>query len=150
MIDPENADAPVAIERIKGRINSMSRSYRDASRRLETIDLFEKAVTAFVEGKYEDAISLARQVLQRDAAHEDAKDLINRAERRMKPLSDEENEQIRTLHIEAMKHYTQKEYAEAIDAWEKILDIDPDNESARKNIEEAKQRLRKLGSSEGG
>ncbi len=150
MIDPEDADAPAAIERIKGRMNSMNRSYRDASRRLETIDLYEKAVTAFGEGKYEDAISLARQVLQNDPAHEEAKDLINRAERRMKPLSDEENEQIRTLHIEAMKQFTQKEYEKAIDAWEKLLDIDPDNESARRNIEEAKQRLRKLGSPEGG
>ncbi len=150
MIDPDNADAPVAIERIKDRINSMSRSYKDASRRLETIDLFEKAVTAFSEGKYEDAITLARRVLQLDPAHELAKDLINRAERRMKPLSDDENEQIKNLHKEGMKYSTQKEYEKAIDAWEKILDIDPDNEGVRKNIEEAKRRLRKLESSEGG
>ncbi len=150
MIDPENAKALAAIERIKCRMDSMSRGYREASRRLEMIDLFEKAVTAFGEGKYENAISLARQVFRLDPAHEEAKDLINRAKRRMKPLSDDEKEQIRTFYIEGMKHFTQKEYVKAIDVWWKILEIDPDNESVRKNIEEAKQRLRKLESPEGG
>ena len=150
MIDPENADAPAAIEQIKSRMNSMSRSYRDASRRLETIDLYEKAIKAFSEGKYEDAIFFSRKVLKLDPANEEAKDLINRAERRMKPLSDEENEQIRTLHIEALEHFIQKEYQKAIDAWSKILDIDPDNESVRENIEDAEQVLRKIESSEGG
>jgi len=150
MIDPENTEAPAAIERIKVSIEGMGRDYRDASRRLETIDLFEKAVTAFVEGRNEDAISLAHKVLQLDPAHEEAKDLINKAERRMKPLSDDEKEQIRTLHIEALKHSTQKEYAEAIAVWRKILKIDPDNESVRENIEQAEQRLRKLESPEGG
>ena len=150
MIDPDNTEAPAAIERIKGRYESMSRDYREANRKLETIDLYERAVNAFGEGRYDAAISLSRQVLQRDPGHEEAKSLINRAERRMKPLSDEEKEQIREIYIEGMKHFTNKEYVKAMDAWWKILDIDPDNESVRKSIEEAKQRLKKLGSPEGG
>ena len=150
MIDPENADAPVAIERIKVRIEGMGRDYREANRRLETIDFFEKAVTAFGEERYENAISLSRQVLRLDPTHAEAKELINRSERRMKPLSEDEKEQIKILHIEALKYYTQKEYMKAINVWSKILKIDPDNESIRKSIEEAEQRLRKLGSPEGG
>ncbi len=150
IIDPENTDAPAAIERIKVRIEGMGRDYMEANRRLETIDLYEEAVTAFSEGRYEEAIFFAREVLRLDPAHEDAKDLINKAERRMKPLSDDENEQIRTLHIEALNHSAKKEYAEAIAVWRKILEIDPDNESVSENIKQTEQRLRKLEPPEGG
>ncbi len=150
MIDPENAEAPAAIERIKILMDSMSRDYIEANRKLETIDFFDRAVTAFVEGRYEDAIDLARRVLQLDPAHAEAKGLINRAQRRMKPLSDEEKERIRTLWVEGLKYFSQKEYAKAIDIWERILDINPFNESVRENIEDAKERLKILESSEGG
>ncbi len=150
MIDPENAEAPDAIERLKRSIDSMSRDYQEANRQLETIDLYNKAVTALAEGRYEDAISLAQQVLQRDPDHAEAKDLINRAERRMQPLTDEQNEEIRTLFLEGYKYFEQKEYVNAMAIWTKILEIDPDNESIRKNIEEAKQRLKKLETPEGG
>jgi tetratricopeptide (TPR) repeat protein len=149
MIDPENTEALAAIDRIKARMDSMSRDYQEANRRLETIDLFDGAVTAFGEGRYEDAIRLARQVLQLDPEHAEAKDLINRAERRMKPLSDEEKEQFKTLFVEGVKYFTQKEYSKAIDVWYRALVIDPDNESVRKNIEDAKQRLKKLETPEG-
>jgi tetratricopeptide (TPR) repeat protein len=150
MIDPENESAPAAIERIKAQMDTMSRDYEEASRKLEIIDLFEAAVTAFNEERYEDAILAGQRVLELDPNHEDANDLINRAQRRLKPLSDEENEEIRNLHVEAMKYYTQKDYARAIEIWNKILEINPYNESVRKNIEEANQRLEKLESTEGG
>jgi tetratricopeptide (TPR) repeat protein len=149
MIDPDNAEAPAAIERIKGSIESMSRDYREANRRLETIDLFNRAQTAFGEGRYENAISLAQRVLQLDPDHEDAMELINRAERRIKPLSDDEKARIREIYIEGQKHFSNKEYERAIEIWNRILEIDPDNESIRKNIEDAKERLDKLGSPEG-
>jgi cytochrome c-type biogenesis protein CcmH/NrfG len=48
-----------------------------------------------------------------------------------------------------MKHFTQRNYSEAIEIWKKILEIDPDNESVSKNIEDARQRLEKTGSLEG-
>ncbi|MCK4548871.1 MAG: PorV/PorQ family protein [Candidatus Krumholzibacteria bacterium] len=150
MIDPENAKATAAIKRIKGRMDSMSRDYEDASRRLEMIDLFDRAMTAFTEGRYKDAVALAREVLQLDPSNAEAKELINRAERRMNPLSDEEKEQVRTLFVEGLEYFTQKEYVKAIDIWDRILQIDPDNESIRANIEDAKERLKIIESSEGG
>ena len=150
MIDPENAEAPDAIERLKRSIDSMSRDYQEANRQLKTIDLYNRAVTALAEGRYEEAITLARQVLQLDPDHAEAKELITMAERRMQPLSDEQNEEIRTLWIEGHKYFEQKDYVNAMDVWSKILLINPDNESVRKNIEEAKQRLKKLETPEGG
>jgi tetratricopeptide (TPR) repeat protein len=150
MIDPDNAQAQTAITRIKAQMDGMSRDYREASRKLEVIDLYERGLVAMSEGRYEDAISLGEQVLRIEPEHAEAKELINRARRRMKPLSDEEKEQIRTMYIEGMRYFTQKDYQNAIATWFKILEIDPDNESIRENIEEAKQRLKKLETNEGG
>ncbi|MDD3642228.1 MAG: PorV/PorQ family protein [Candidatus Krumholzibacteria bacterium] len=148
-IEPENERAAAAIERIGSRLESLDRDYRTAERRLETIRLFQQAVGEFNAGRYGEAAGLLRQVLQREPDHAEARDLLGRAERRMKPLTAEENEAIRRLHIEALKFSSQKDYQAAIDAWRKILDIDPDNDSASKNIEDAQQRLRRLESPEG-
>ena len=60
------------------------------------------------------------------------------------PLSDEEKEQVKSLYKEGMKYFTQKDYLKAIEAWRKVLEIDPDNESVRRNLEDAEQRLKKL------
>jgi len=88
-------------------------------------------------------------VLQREPDNAEAKEYLARAYRRMKPLTDDDNQEIRRLHIEAMQYSMQKEYQKAIDTWRKIFEIDPENESAAKNIEEAQQKLRKIESQEG-
>ena len=149
MIEPGHAEAGAGIERVKGRMDELQRTYRTASDRLETIELFQNALDAFGAGRYDETIGLCRRLLQRHPDHEEAKDLLRRAERRMVPLTSEEKEEIRRLFIEGMKHYTQHNYEAAIREWRKILDIDPDNESVRKNIEEAEARLLRIDAPEG-
>jgi tetratricopeptide (TPR) repeat protein len=144
VIDPDNADAAAAIDRINSRLESMDRDYREANRRLLVVELFQNAAQAFGEGNYEGAADLSRQVLQIQPDHEEAANLLRRAQRRMTPLTEEDMQEIRRLYIEGMKHFTQKDYSEAIKKWDRILVIDPDNESVRKNIEEAQQRLNSL------
>ncbi len=51
---------------------------------------------------------------------------------------------IRQYYIEENEIFTLGDSSAAINAWQKIIEIDPDNESVRKNIEEADQRLKKL------
>jgi len=148
-LDPENDRAAAAIERIGARLESLDRDYRAASRRLETVQLFQQALDSFNAARYEEAAGLLRRVLQREPDHAEAKEYLARADRRMKPLTDEDNQEIRRLHIEAMQYSMQKEYQKAIDTWRKIFEIDPENESAAKNIEEAQQKLRKIESQEG-
>jgi cytochrome c-type biogenesis protein CcmH/NrfG len=46
-----------------------------------------------------------------------------------------------------MQFFAKDQYKEAIVEWEKILAIDPTNESVRRNVDEAKQRLKQLGRS---
>ncbi|MBN2183691.1 MAG: PorV/PorQ family protein [Candidatus Krumholzibacteriota bacterium] len=144
MIDSENEQATAAIERINARMEKIDRDYRATSHRLQTIDYFENALAAFSEGRYADAAALLRQVIERQPEHKEAKNLLQRINRKMTPLSDEEKEQIRQYYIEGMKFFTLGDYSSAKNAWQKIIEIDPDNESVRKNIEEAEQRLKKL------
>jgi len=56
----------------------------------------------------------------------------------------EQQEEIRRLYIEGMKFFTQRNYESAVREWRKILAIDPDNESVRKNIEEAEALLERI------
>ncbi|MBN1163872.1 MAG: PorV/PorQ family protein [Candidatus Krumholzibacteriota bacterium] len=148
MIDPENAEAAEATGRISRRMEELSRDLRSASRRLGTIELFENALNAFSVGRYNEATELLTRVLGRQPDHQEARNLLRRIQRRMTPLTEEQKEEIRKLYIEGMKQFTQQEYQQAIETWRKILEIDPDNESVKKNIEEAELRIQKLQSPE--
>ncbi|MCK4537439.1 MAG: PorV/PorQ family protein [Candidatus Krumholzibacteria bacterium] len=144
MIDPSNSEAIAATERISTRMEELGRNYKAANRRLQTIESFENALKAFSEGRYDDSANLLEEVLRRQPDHEEARDLLNRIRRRMTPLTEEQKEEVRQLYIQGMRHFTQKDYLQAIAVWNRIIEIDPDNESVRRNIEEAQQRIDKL------
>ncbi len=148
-IDPDNLEAIESIRRINARMEELDRNYRAADRRLRTIDSFEEALKAYSEGRYADSAALLRRILEQQPDYAEARDLLNRVQRKLTPLSDAEKEEIRQMYIQGMKHFTQRNYSEAIEIWKKILEIDPDNESVSKNIEDARQRLEKTGSLEG-
>ncbi len=140
-LDPEHEEMITSIERLKGRLEDMSRSYKTTSRRLEIVELFEQALGHFSEGSYEQSKSTLQELLRKDPNHAEAQNLLLRVNRRLIPLSDEEKEEIKQLYIAGMKHFTQGNYTAAIEEWRKILRLDPDNESVQKNIEEAQLRL---------
>ncbi|MBN2072186.1 MAG: PorV/PorQ family protein [Candidatus Krumholzibacteriota bacterium] len=148
MIDPENEEALAGAERVNRLMEQIDIDYKAKSLRLETIDHFENALKAFSEGRYEEAADLLRRVIGQQPDHQEAKNLLMRINRKMTPLTSEQKEMIRQYYIEGMKHFTLGDFSASIEAWQKILEIDPDNESVQKNIEEAQQRLKKLGSSE--
>ncbi len=148
ILDPGSSEAASAIERIGNRMRDLDRGYREAAERLRVMELFEDALEAFREGRYAETVELLNDLLELDPQHEEARVLLLRVERRITPLTDEEREEIRRLYIEGMKHFTEKNYESAIAEWNKILEITPDNESIKKNIEEAERRLEKIGSTE--
>ncbi len=148
MIDPDNEEALESTRRISSRMEELDRNYRVADQRLKTIDSFEDALKAYSEGRYPDAVSLLQRILEQQPDHAEARDLLKRVQRKLTPLSDVEKEQIRQFYIQGMRYFTQRNYTLAIETWKKILEIDPDNESVSKNIEDARQRLEKTGSLE--
>ncbi len=148
-LDPASAEAKEASVRINLRLDEMGRNYTETSKRLKAMELFDGAMKLFGDGRYAEAARELNELLRLDPAHEEGRKLLMRAQRRMTPLTDKEKEQVRALYIEGMKFFTQNEYAKAVEQWRRILDIDPDNESVMKNIEEAEKRLQNAGNPEG-
>jgi tetratricopeptide (TPR) repeat protein len=148
-LDPESAEAKQASDRINQRLDELSRDYTQTSKKLKVMELFDGAVKAFGDGNYADASAQLGELLRLDPNHAEGRKLLLRSQRRMTPLTDKEKAQVRALYIEGMKFFTQSKYPSAIEQWKKILDIDPDNESVSKNIEEARKRLQNAGVPEG-
>jgi len=52
-----------------------------------------------------------------------------------------ESKEINSLLYEGIRRYSDGEYVEAIEIWEKVFDLDPDNAKAKKYIKRAKYKL---------
>jgi tetratricopeptide (TPR) repeat protein len=130
--------------RLRGRIEEVSSDYEAAQRRLQIVNRYNEALQLYNRGEYQRALTNLDEVLGLQPDHEDAKRLRALASRKLTPLTAAEKEQIRKLYLAGMQHFAKDEYAKAITEWEKILEIDPTNESVQRNIEEARQRLRQL------
>lgn len=142
--DPGNREASRAIERLRDRIQSVSRDYEAAQKNLRIVTLYNDALTYYNEGKYQQTVNNLDQLLALKPDHADAKRLRTLAKRKLTPLSDEEKARIRQLYLAGMQYFSKDEYAKAIDEWQKILAIDPSNESVQTNIREAQERMRQI------
>jgi len=145
VLDPENAQAKRSIERIRRSIENQSANLEHASRQLRIVNLYNSALQSFNQGRYEDAQRDLEELLKLDPNHEEANNLYAMAKRKLTPLTKEEEETVRRLYLRGMQFFSKDQYAQAIVEWEKILKIDPTNESVRRNIEEARTRLEQLG-----
>ncbi|MFH1755870.1 MAG: hypothetical protein ABIA59_09225, partial [Candidatus Latescibacterota bacterium] len=141
---PKDQRADNAIARIQRKIENQSEDLRTKSQRLLIVNLYGDALKAYNEGKYESAIYDLEEILRLEPSHQEAKTLLARANRKITPLTEEEEAAIRRLYLSGMQYFAKDQYPEAIAEWEKILEIDPANESVRKNIEEAQERLKQI------
>ncbi|MBD3180134.1 MAG: PorV/PorQ family protein [Candidatus Latescibacteria bacterium] len=149
VLDPQSEEAEKEYRRIKGNLRELSEDFEDTRKQLRVIDLFNRALNSFTAGNYSETVNLLDRVLSIDPQHREAARLIKRARRRLTPLNEQEKKRIRDLYVEGMKSFNQKKFRSAIELWEKILEIDPDNESVRQNIEEARRRLETIEQREG-
>ncbi len=143
-LDPGNRQADLAVRRMQQKIETQTQDLEAASERLRIMDLYRRALNSYNEGKYQEAIRDLEEILSKQSTHEEAKTLLARAQRRITPLTSEEEAEIRRIYLRGMQHFSKDRYAEAIAEWEKILRIDPNNESVQRNIEEARERLNQL------
>lgn len=142
--NPADPDAKVAITRIRGRIESMSQDYSATQRKLRIVTLYNDALQMYNDGKYADAMKNLNELLSLQPDHADARKLQALTKRRTTPLTDAEKSKIRELYLAGMQSFSKDEYAKAIEAWEKILEIDPTNTSVQRSIDEARERLHKV------
>jgi len=104
---------------------------------------YSKGLGLFSEGRYEAALEAFENVAAIDTNYLKVQEYIQRSKAEMKDITSYSKE-ITDLYNRGIELFVNKQYTEAIAEWEKILEIDPYNKLALRNIEEARNRLRKL------
>jgi hypothetical protein len=82
------------------------------------------------------------RALAADPKSEEAKAWRERIARRLAAPKPELDARIKQLYIKGMEAFTAGDYRAALHEWEQILVLDPLNESARRNVLEARERMK--------
>ncbi len=98
--------------------------------------------SAFNSGKLKAAADAFNKVLQIDPYHAEAKAALSK-------ITNIEQTGIRPgdeniLYLQGIEFYTSGQYRDAIQSWEKVLQLTPDNVRAKMNIEKAKRKLQSI------
>jgi tetratricopeptide (TPR) repeat protein len=115
---------------------------RMLGRRLDALTAVNDASRAFAEGRYKDAQVAADRAVVLDPASVEARDWRDRVARRLSTPKPQLDARIKQLYIKGMEAFSAGDYREALKQWEQILALDPLNESARRNVLEARDRLK--------
>jgi len=106
-------------------------------------ETYARGLQLLADGKYSEALTEFETVARYDPDYLKVQEYINLARGQMKDVSTY-SPQIMELYYRGVDLFVQKNYEQAIQEWERILEIDPYNKLALRNIKEAQERLRKL------
>ncbi len=126
--EPQNANLLEMKKKIEEKIRELIDKYL-----IEGEELLKKE-------RYVDAESKFRKILYYNPRHRKALQMVKAIEKKREILK---KEYLREYYIRGIEAYAHEDYEEAIFWWEKVLQIDPNFEKARRNIERAKFYLSK-------
>ncbi|MEK7315725.1 MAG: hypothetical protein AAB011_06055 [Candidatus Eisenbacteria bacterium] len=138
-------DDPRALAAWKSLENSFGKTVvetRTLTRRIDALGSLSDASRAFAEGRYTDAARSVERALASDPQSAEAKAWRERIQRLLSAPKPELDARVKQLYIKGMEAFTAGDYREALRQWEQILAIDPLNESARRNVFEARERMK--------
>jgi tetratricopeptide (TPR) repeat protein len=141
-LKPADPGAQAAWGALESSIGRNAEEALTLSRRLEALKAVGEASRAYDEGRYPDAGKAIDRALSLDPGNEEAKAWKARIARRLKAPNPEIDARVRDLYIKGMEAFTAGNYREALRNWEQILVLDPLNDSARRNVLEARERLK--------
>ena len=104
---------------------------------------YSKGLQLFADGSYQEALEEFETLAEYDDEYLNVQYYIQRSKAEMKDVSSY-SPQILDIYYSGIDLFVQKKYEQAILEWKKILEIDPYNKLALRNIKEAENRLRKL------
>ena len=139
---PDDPRATALWSELEGTLGKTAAEANVLSRRLESLTAVHEASQAFNEGRYTDAAVAVKRALAADPSSEEARAWKERIQRRLSTPKPELDARIKQLYIKGMEAFTTGDYKEALRNWEQILVIDPLNESARRNVLEARERMK--------
>ena len=131
-LDSENRTAAVAITRIE--------------RSLNVARLIKEGVEYFTNKNYSEANQRFEQILRLEPNNSVATDYRSRISVLMKKVTDledlEKDERVWRIYLNALEHFRNGEYENAIRLWEEVLQFYPGNISTINNIEQARLRMK--------
>ena len=139
---PEDPRATALWTSLEGSFGKSAAEASVLARRLEALTAVHEASLAFNEGRYNDAARAVKRALAADPTSAEARAWRERVDRRLAAPRPELDARIKQLYIQGMEAFTKGDYQEALRNWEQILVLDPLNENARKNVLEARDRMK--------
>jgi tetratricopeptide (TPR) repeat protein len=137
--DPRAQTSWKALETSLGKTEVVTRTL---TRRIDALGLLSDASRAFAEGRYSDAAKSVEKALATDPQNTEARAWRERIQRRLEAPKPELDARVKQLYIKGMEAFSAGDYREALKQWEQILVLDPLNESARRNVLEARERMK--------
>jgi tetratricopeptide (TPR) repeat protein len=141
-LDPNQTRAKDIWSALQGTVGKSANDAAALARKLDALTAVHAASQAFNEGRYGDAQSAVRKALALDPGSKEAKAWKERVQRRLSTPRPELDARIKQLYIRGMEAFSSGDYKEALKSWEQILVLDPLNESARRNVLEARERMK--------
>ena len=141
-LKPEDSRARARWSALESSLGKSAAEAQVLNRKLEALTALNEVARAFAEGRYTEAGTAVERALALDPASPEARDWRNRISRRLSTPKPELDARIKQLYIKGMEAFTAGDYREALKNWEQILVLDPLNESARRNVLEARERMK--------
>ncbi len=141
-LSPDDPKAQARWAEMEATLGKTAAEAQNLGKKLAALTALNEVARAFAEGRYADASAAAQRALALDPGSPEAKDWRDRIGRRLSTPKPELNARIKQLYIKGMEAFSAGDYREALRNWEQILVLDPLNESARRNVLEARERMK--------
>jgi tetratricopeptide (TPR) repeat protein len=139
---PEDPRAQARWNELEQSLGKSAAEVQSLKNKLAALGALNEVARAFSEGRYADADAAVQRALALDPQSSEARDWRDRIRRRLSTPKPELDARIKQLYIKGMEAFTAGDYREALKNWEQILVLDPLNESARRNVLEARERMK--------
>ncbi len=141
-LNPDDPRARARWTEMEATLGKSAAEIQSLSRKLAALTALNEVARAYAEGRYTDASASVQRSLALDPESPEARDWRDRIQRRLATPKPELDARIKQLYIKGMEAFTAGDYREALKNWEQILVLDPLNESARRNVLEARERMK--------
>lgn len=141
-LNPDDPKAKARWSEMETSLGKSAAEVQSLNRKLAALSSLNEVARAYAEGRYPDASVAVQRALALDPQSPEARDWRDRIERRLATPRPELDARIKQLYIKGMEAFTAGDYRGALKSWEQILVLDPLNESARRNVLEARERMK--------
>ena len=133
------------MKELRDRLENDKRAEFEELEKIELVksEHYSEGLKLITNNQYEEALIEFEKITGYDKNYLKTNEYIKVAKAGMKNPESYSKEVLNQYFI-GMDLFTEKKYAEAVEAWKKVLEIDPYNKLARQGIREANQRLRNI------